>query len=251
MTRQLALVIADTAQHVLARNAVLHSVRAIDFSQVLIYSDRPEVWPGLPVRHIAPLADIAAYNRLIVHQLAQDLQADCALVIQYDGFVLNPDQFSPHFDHYDYIGAPWANATSMAVGSGGFSWRSRRLVEAVASQPYDGAARAEDQHICRSLRPLLESRFKVRFAPRAIASHFAVEAVPVPWPTFGFHGVFHLPVVYKGQLDYLLKHMAPRTLLRWQDHLRPALARVSSTALARFEERLQRAVEQASPSPVT
>jgi hypothetical protein len=183
VSQSLALVIADTSQHVLARNALLHTVRALDFSQVLIYSDRPEAWPGLSVRHIAPLASLAAYNRLIVHRLAEDLQAEHALVIQYDGFVLNPDQYSPHFRHYDYIGAPWPQCDSMDVGNGGFSWRSQRLVEAAARLPYDGEQQAEDLHICRDLRPLLETR-GMRFAPRAIAAHFATETVPVPWPTF-------------------------------------------------------------------
>ncbi len=239
MTQSLALVIADTSQHVLARNALLHTVRSLDFSQVLIYTDRPEAWPGLAVRHIAALTSLAAYNRLIVHRLAEDLQAEHALVIQYDGFVLNPGEFSPHFRHYDYIGAPWPHFETMEVGNGGFSWRSRRLVEAVASLPYDGEHQAEDVHICRDLRPALESRFGLRFAPRAIAAHFATESVPVPWPTFGFHGVFHLPAVYRGQIDYLLKHLSPRTLHRWQQHLRPAFARVSAAALARFEQRLQ------------
>lgn len=237
MSQSLALVIADTSQHVLARNALLHTVRALDFSQVLIYSDRPEAWPGLAVQHIAPLTSLSAYNRLIVHRLAEDLQAEHALVIQYDGFVLNPDQYSPHFRHYDYIGAPWPHFETLDVGNGGFSWRSQRLVEAAASLPYDGEQQAEDVHICRDLRPLLETR-GLRFAPRAIAAHFSTESVPVPWPTFGFHGVFHLPSVYRGQIDYLLKHLSPRTLQRWQQHLRPAFGRVSAAALARFEQRL-------------
>lgn len=249
MSQSLALVIADTSQHVLARNALLHSVRGLDFSQVLIYSDRPECWPGLAVQHIAPLPGRAAYNRLIVHRLAEDLQAEHALVIQYDGFVLNPDQFSPHFRHYDYIGAPWPQAGAMDVGSGGFSWRSRRLVQAVARQPYDGERMNEDEHICRELRPLLETG-GIRFAPRAIATHFATESVPAPWPTLGFHGVFHLPSVYRGQIDYLLKHLSPRTLQRWQQQLRPAFGRISADALARFEQRLARVSAAADLCPV-
>lgn len=239
VTRSLALVIADTRQHVLARNAVLHSVRSLAFSQVLIYTDRPDAWPGLAVRHVTPMAGPADYNRLIVHRLAQDLEADHALVIQYDGFVLNPEEFSPHFRHYDYISAPWPQASPMEVGNGGFSWRSRRLVEAVARQPYDGEQQAEDLHICRDLRPLLERRHGVRFAPRAIAAHFALESVPLPWPTFGFHGVVHLPAVYHSQIDYLLKHLSPHTLQRWQMQLRPAFQQVSTAAALRFEQRLK------------
>jgi hypothetical protein len=137
----------------------------------------------------------------------------------------------------------------MDVGSGGFSWRSKRLVEAVARLPYDGERMAEDEHICRELRPLLETG-GIRFAPRAIAGHFATESVPAPWPTLGFHGVFHLPSVYRGQIDYLLKHLSPRTLQRWQQQLRPAFGRISADALARFEQRLARVSAAADLCPV-
>lgn len=234
----LALVIADTSQHVLARNALVHSMRGMPgVAQLLIYSDRPEAWPQMPVQRIAPLASLADYNRLITQRLAEDLKADHALVIQYDGFVLNAAEFSPHFRHYDYIGAPWPHFAEMDVGNGGFSWRSRRLVEAVAGMDYDGGE-AEDLFICRRMRPQLERGHGVRFAPRELARHFALESVPVPWPTFGFHGVFHLPQVYRDRIDYLLQHLSLRTLQKWQPLLRPAFSRVSPEALAAFEARL-------------
>ncbi len=238
MPNSRALVIADTEQPVLARNAVLACLRGLDFDQVLIYSDRPELWPGLPVATVPTMRTMGDYNRLVVQRLAEDLTADHALVVQYDGFVLNPAEFSPHFRHYDYIGAPWPHLPDSPVGNGGFSWRSRRLVEAVARQPYDGEGIAEDLFVCRQLRPMLEQAHGIRFAPPAIAAHFSVESVPPPFPTFGFHGVFHLPAVYREQIDFLLTHLSPRTMARWQQMLRPAFARISNDALARFEARL-------------
>lgn len=234
---RLALVIADTHQHLLARNAVLASMRGLAVDQVLIYSDRDEPWQGLPVRRIPPLTSLAEYNRLVVQRLADDLQAEHALVVQYDGFVLNPGEFSPHFRHYDYIGAPWPHLPDTPVGNGGFSWRSRRLVEAAARLPYDGETVPEDLFICRQQRATLEAQ-GVRFAPAAIAAHFAVESVPVPWPTFGFHGVFHLPLVYREQLDVLLANLQPRTLAKWAPLLRPRFAALGDAALAAFESRL-------------
>lgn len=243
---RIALVIADTSQHVLARNAFVHSMRALrGLHQLLIYSDRPDAWAGMPVQRIAPIGSLAEYNRLITKTLAEHLDADFALVVQYDGFVLDGGQFSPHFLHYDYIGAPWPHFTTLDVGNGGFSWRSRRLVEAVARLPYDGESEAEDLFICRRMRPTLESEHGVRFAPRELARHFAVESVPVPWPTFGFHGVFHLPQVYRERIDFLLEHLSPRTLHKWQPLLRPAFARVSPQAAAAFEARLAPAAEAA------
>lgn len=234
---RLALVIADTHQHLLACNAVRASLRGVAVDQVLIYSDRAEPWQGLPVVQIPPITRLAEYNRLVTQRLAEDLQADHALVVQYDGFVLNPGEFSPHFRHHDYIGAPWPHLPDTPVGNGGFSWRSRRLVEAVARLPYDGESEPEDLFICRRSRAALEGQ-GIRFAPAAIAAHFSVESVPVPWPTFGFHGVFHLPAVYREQIDLLLAHLAPKTLRRWAHLLRPRFAAISADALAKFEARL-------------
>ncbi len=248
MAHTRALVIADTEQPVLARNAVLASMRGLHFDQLLVYSDRPDLWPGLPVVTVPTMRGIGDYNRLIVQRLAEDLRADHALVVQYDGFVLNPGEFSPHFRHYDYIGAPWPHLPDTPVGNGGFSWRSRRLVEAAARQPYDGEGLAEDLFICRQLRGLLEQTHGLRFAPAAIAAHFSVESVPPPFPTFGFHGVFHLPAVYREQIDFLLQHLSPRTMARWQPMLRPAFARISADAVARFDARLS-AHAQAQPLP--
>lgn len=236
-TPRLALVIADTHQHALARNAVLASLRGVPVDQVLIYSDRDEPWQGLPVQRIPPMTGIGDYNRLVVQRLAEDLQAEHALVIQYDGFVLNPGEFSPHFRHHDYIGAPWPHLPDTPVGNGGFSWRSRRLVEAAARLPYDGESAPEDLFICRLNRATLEAQ-GVRFAPPGIAAHFSVESVPVPWPTFGFHGVFHLPMVYREQIDLLLAQLAPQTLLKWAPLLRPRFAVLGEAPLAAFEARL-------------
>jgi hypothetical protein len=240
--RSLALVIVDTSQHTLAAQALAHTMRqlqraALVPAQLLIYSDRADTWGGLEVRPIEPLRSIGAYNRLVLHRLARDLVASHALVIQYDGFVLDGTEFSPHFWHYDYIGAPWPHLPDSPVGNGGFSWRSRRLVQAVAALPYEDERVAEDLFICRLCRPVLEQQ-GLRFAPPALAAHFSVESVPVPYPTFGFHGVFHLPQVYRAHLPWLLQQLPVATLRKWWPQLRPRLAAIGPEALALFEARL-------------
>lgn len=238
----LAVAIIDTDLHQLARQALLHSMQSMErqglpFSQVLIYSDKPELWPGLPVIRIPTLRSISEYNLLVTRELARHLSADFVLVIQYDGFVLNADQFSPHFLHYDYIGAPWPNYERHEVGNGGFSWRSRRLVQAVAQLDYDDPTEAEDLFICRRMRETLE-RQGCRFAPKAIAQHFSVEFPAVPFPTFGFHGIFHLPSVYRESPDFLVEHLSDRIIKSRSNYLLPGLQVVSPAAAQRLQQRL-------------
>lgn len=242
MSPSLAVAIVDTDHHVLARQALIHTMTAMErhgrpFSQVLIYSDRPEAWPGLPVIPVPTLRSINEYNLLITREMAKHLSADFVLVIQYDGFVLNADQFSPHFLHYDYIGAPWPNYERHDVGNGGFSWRSKRLVQAVAQIDDYDPSEAEDLFICRSRRDWLE-KLGCRFAPKAIASHFSVEFPAVPYPTFGFHGIFHLPSVYRESPEFLVDHLNDRILKSRSGYLLPGLEVLAPAAAQRLKDRL-------------
>jgi uncharacterized protein DUF5672 len=115
--------------------------------------------------------------------------------VQYDGFILNPDCWSADFQRYDYIGARWPFDDGRAVGNGGFSLRSKRLLRAL-QDPQFAPVDPEDMAICRAYRPVLEERYGIRFAPEEIADRFAFEAVPPDGQTFGFHGLEHLVAVF-------------------------------------------------------
>ena len=232
-----AIAIADTDHHVLALQALQHSVACFPVGQVIVFSDRPQAWPGFDVVQVPTLRRIEDYNRLITRRLADVLQRDRVLVIQYDGFVLNPAEYAPLFHHYDYLGAPWPQFAECGVGNGGFSLRSRRLVDAVARLDYADLSEAEDLFICRRSRPALEAA-GLRFAPRALAAHFSVEFPMVPWPTFGFHGIFHLPGVYRERLDFLIDNLSDRVLRSRADFLLPAITRQSAEAGAALRRRL-------------
>ena len=56
---------------------------------------------------------------------------DYVLTFQSDGFILNPDAWTDEFFNYDYIGAPWGD-NRYAVGNGGFSFRSKKLMNFVS-----------------------------------------------------------------------------------------------------------------------
>jgi Protein of unknown function (DUF5672) len=238
MPRSIAIAIVDTDMHTLAYSALRHSVASFDFQQVIVFSDRPEAWPGFDVILVPPLRTIEDYNLLICRQLPSFLRCDSVLVIQYDGFILNPNEFSPLFNHYDYIGAPWPQfSDGFDVGNGGFSLRSQKLVEAVARLSYDDPLEAEDIFIGRTSRRSLES-IGLRFPSRSIASHFSVEFPSVPWPTFGFHGVFHLPNVYRNALDFLIDGLSDRIIRTRANYLLPTIKLISHDAAEKFQRRI-------------
>jgi len=233
-----AIAIIDTSQHILAYNALANSLAAFDFQQVLVFSDEKKYWGSHPVIEITKIKSLEEYNGLVNFKIPQHLCCDFCLIIQYDGFIINGDQFSPHFYFYDYIGAPWPHFSTMNVGNGGFSWRSRKLMNAVATLPYEDLSIAEDIFICRDRRPLLENSHGVIFAPPAIASHFSTESIATPYPTFGFHGIFHLPQIYRETISFLVDNIDLSTARKWQHLLLPAVERVSTSAAKNLLERM-------------
>jgi hypothetical protein len=112
------------------------------------------------------------------------------LIVQHDGYILNPDLWTDEFLEYDYIGAPWEDGT---VGNGGFSLRSQRLMETVASMTW--RLHHEDCLICGPLRgPLEDAGFK--FAPTDVAARFSFERYAAGYQrTFGFHSAGALAVI--------------------------------------------------------
>ena len=178
-------------------DATLSALRAsaaqVDFAECLFLTDAAEQpRPGIrnvPIRAIRSSQD---YSNVILHDLVEHVRTDHCLIVQWDGFVLDAGRWSPEFLDYDYIGAPWPQfRDGQDVGNGGFSLRSRKLLEACRDPQFrDG--HPEDVAICRDNRAFLETRHGIRFASRDVAADFAHERTPAKHRTFGFHGVFNM-----------------------------------------------------------
>lgn len=175
--------------------ALALSCQSADFARALLISDHlpPGGLPsGVEWRRIAPLTSRHDYSAFIFRKLVEHVETSHVLVVQWDGYVLHPSAWDPAFLQYDYIGAPWPHYQDFTVGNGGFSLRSRRLLEALASESLLDREH-EDRAICRRLRPKLEGELGLRFAPHEVAARFAYERHESTGREFGFHGVFNLP----------------------------------------------------------
>lgn len=141
--------------------------------------------PGENFIRIPPIDSRDKYSYFVMKELYRYIETPFALVIQWDGFVLNPQAWTPGFLEYDYIGAKWNMNDAYNVGNGGFSLRSRKLMEAVALDDRLSRYHPEDYMICRTYGAYLRSK-GFRFAPAAVANQFSVEGAP--WDRqFGFH----------------------------------------------------------------
>ncbi|HEX4883330.1 MAG TPA: DUF5672 family protein, partial [Casimicrobiaceae bacterium] len=189
------LACVDTANHALALRALQRSAERIGFARTIFLTDAlPEglaAPPGVDVVAIPPLRSRDDYSRFVLKDLVAHATTPHVLLVQWDGYVVNPDAWDPAFLDCDYLGAKWFwFDDGHDVGNGGFSLRSRRLLEAL-QDPRIVLDDAEDLTIGRTFRALLERDHGIRFGSAALADRFAFEAAyPVGMP-FGFHGLFN------------------------------------------------------------
>lgn len=226
----ISLVIVDTDAYALARRALDLTVARFPVDEVLIFSDDESKWEGYGIRRINKISSYAEYNCFMLADLANHLRTDFALVIQYDGFVINPACFSDFFLKFDYIGAPWPAGLikdqGPMVGNGGFSLRSARLVEATANKyrRFVDFLQPEDVTICRFLRPMLEEVEGISFAPVEVARYFSIELESnknsLRVASFGFHGLRWLPVIYGADYRFLAENLPFRCLKKNSVQLR-------------------------------
>jgi hypothetical protein len=136
------------------------------------------------------------YSKFMLHHLPLygDLfTEDHILVVQPDSLIVNPAAWHDFLLEYDYIGAPWPDGT---VGNGGFSLRSRRLLDCLHRLSWEVSHtprqnKTEDWIISRELRGRLEF-LGCRFPSAADAARFSTEPRPDhPYKyegSFGVHG---------------------------------------------------------------
>ena len=160
------------------------------------------------VDEIPEINSLNDYSEFIINKAHEYIDTDFAMCVQRDGYPVNVAAWDPQFLEYDYIGAPWTWAAPIApsecpegrcVGNGGFSIRSKRLMEAGSKlnyNPHDGDL-VEDVYICREKGKELQS-MGIKFAPVEIALRFSIENQP--WNgQFGFHGKLTIAMTEESQ----------------------------------------------------
>lgn len=191
----ITLLCADTANHALACRSLGRTRSAARFARSVFLTQavplEVDVPSGIDVARISKLGSRQDYSALLLKGLEAHVATSHVLVTQWDGYVLDPVAWTDDFLAFDYIGAPWLwHDGPMRVGNGGFSLRSRRLIEALRD-PRISSAGPEDEAICRTYRPILERDYGIRFADEATAARFAFESEYPTGREFGFHGLFN------------------------------------------------------------
>jgi len=149
---------------------------------------------------------LEGYSEFMVKNVGDYFSTPHCLIVQWDGFIVNPGSWTDTFLDYDYIGAPippsllslggvlsgfpkeWgiANPDKCVICNGGFSLRSKRLYDALSQIIEPQVFHPEDLMICGYYRTKLEG-MGIKFPPLNVARKFAVEYGDVIRNQFGQH----------------------------------------------------------------
>ena len=181
--------------------ALKYSSQNFEFAQTKFFSDKEINESGIEWIECKELKSQQDYSFFMVNNLFQYIDTDFVLIVQADGFIINPYKWTDVFLEYDYVGAPWPNEPQWGftgntrVGNGGFSLRSKKLIELPVqlnfrNRTMDFDTWHEDAFYCIHNRGLLESH-GCKFAPLEVAKHFSHEIHETDLEgiePFGFHG---------------------------------------------------------------
>jgi hypothetical protein len=192
-----------------AANALLISSESCEFGSIKMLSPTRPISLHQGIEHISiPLIDFIGYSKFMIEDLHKYVDTKFCLCIQSDGFVINPELWTNEFLKYDYLGAPWPSAVNInndpvdkflfnknKVGNGGFSLRSKKLLEVCSQIKFDELnfpIKSEDMIICHFLYEEMLTA-GIKFAPLNLASKFSIESLIENQnnsltSSFGFHG---------------------------------------------------------------
>lgn len=213
--KKITLLCIGNTHHDLMQKSIDISLRAIgdECEEVLFVTDKSTNSRNIVLPSVFGINE---YNNFCVKELADIVKTEFVMIIQYDGMAVNKKYWNKDFYNYDYIGAPWPDRFQWIdkdekVGNGGFSLRSAKLLEALKDKSirfHDDNPRFknEDAVICQGYREYLMRKHKITYAPIELANQFSHEWSNPTGKTFGFHGVWNIPLYFKE--DEVIKFIA-------------------------------------------
>lgn len=201
------LLCVDTRYPGIAVQAMQRCLAQADFARAVLIADagwKSQAPEPIEVAQVESIRSVPQYSHFMLKRLGEYVATPHVLIVQWDSFILDAGAWDERFLDYDYVGAPWPGRASHQVGNGGFSLRSRRLIDALRADSFV-PRHPEDECICWDYGDRLERESGIRFAPLDLATRFAFELKPHPG-TFGFHGFFNFArVMPEGELLEYLK----------------------------------------------
>lgn len=192
----ITLCVVDCKNHQNAAKSIIYcsSLNEIKFGKKIYLSDIKHYKLDsnkIDFVKIETISSPRQYDNFIIKNLHQYIDTDFLLIVQHDGMIYNPSNWTDEFLNYDYIGAAWPSPpkNGCRVGNGGFSLRSTKFMKECSNILGDQYCNeAEDVYCsCTIHKIMIEKGFK--YAPVELAKKFSYEQYfdNISEDTFGFH----------------------------------------------------------------
>ena len=243
--KDITLVAIEFQWHELTKYAIDRCLEHIEPKEIIVISDQ-DIYPGATYINRAPVSGMPEYNVVMLKEVAEHVNTSHALYVQWDGIANNKENWTDEFLSYDYIGAPWPwEPEGRNVGNGGFSLRSRRLLDACLDDRIQLTEErnftAEDAYIGINYRNYLETTYGIKYAPTELARQFSFELGEYV-PSFGFHGIWNIfNLMSDADMDYFMDKIDYRgwNVYKWHHTLAAVMRRNRMDIFAYMLEQLE------------
>ena len=209
--KSLSIIARSDNEVVKSLKVLKNTAKYIPHEKIILFSSKSNIKKfenkKLSVIKVKPIFSSADYSHFIIYELYKYINTSHVLIVHWDGQILNPKKWSEKFLNFDYVGAPFIpreydfnycrdkRNNFYVVGNGGFTIRSKRLLEsAIEFDLKDETIYTnthEDGFYCVLHRLFLESKNFV-WADFNTAREFCLES-PISLEDFfsfplGFHG---------------------------------------------------------------
>jgi len=208
------LVCLDTRNVEAAIDSMSRSLSKVKFAENILFTSKTMCTKelklkanlaGIKLEYVPEIKSITEYSLFILSNLSSYINTNYCLLTQWDGWVVNNEFWDSDFLNYDYIGAIWPLYSDYQVGNGGFSLRSKKLLNStrdfIKCNPDYKIPLIEDDYICRENRQSFEQNYQIKFPSKEIANKFSIERNGIPTKSFGFHGMFNFNFVLQSDSD--------------------------------------------------
>lgn len=201
---EVTLLCVETQMHALAQRTLTDMAAKIDFAEIVIHTDKPELIPVASARYVTVpnWPEKIMCGSYCYSKAPASVNTSHMLFTEWDGAVRDTAKWNPAWLTYDYIGAPWPGRKGgqweprqgYTVGNGGFTLWSKKLMTCIADS---GIPCATDIHIAIDYRDALVRLCDAKWAPESVAYQFAFEHgtdTQRGAPSFGTHDIFNWPL---------------------------------------------------------
>ncbi len=176
--------------------AILSLRKSMDrckFDSVKLLTDVELTLRDIEVVKIPSIKSTEEYSIFIFKELYKYIETEYVLITQHDSWILDENAWDDDFYNYDAVGANWLYTDGRNNPQGGFTLRTKRLCEILATDPMIQVCHPEDSALGRLYRHYLETTHNIKFPSEEVCDSFSFELKEPQKPTFGFHSFFHPP----------------------------------------------------------